>query len=275
MEQSIDYWRQVIELSPWIVAAPFLVGFAIIVMNSLMGSTRAVKTLSMVASVGAVAYGFAHSLMIFYALAKFPELGPWVSQVPYFVSGSFTLTVGCLIDNLAALMLIVVTCVSLLVQVYTHGYMREDPGYSRFYCYLSLFTASMLGLVVATNLFQMFFFWELVGVCSYFLIGFWWYKESAARACMKAFVINRIGDFGFLVGILWFFAITYNVWAGHPVLMFYDKGGIDIAGVIEKAYTAKVLDAQTLGLISMVMFMGPMAKSAQFMLHTWLPDAME
>ncbi|MBC7998442.1 MAG: NADH-quinone oxidoreductase subunit L, partial [Leptolyngbya sp.] len=136
-------------------------------------------------------------------------------------------------------------------------------------------TASMLGLVVATNLFQMFFFWELVGVCSYFLIGFWWYKESAARACMKAFVINRIGDFGFLVGILWFFAITYNVWAGHPVLMFYDKGGIDIAGVIEKAYTAKVLDAQTLGLISMVMFMGPMAKSAQFMLHTWLPDAME
>jgi proton-translocating NADH-quinone oxidoreductase chain L len=92
---------------------------------------------------------------------------------------------------------------------------------------------------------------------------------------MKAFVINRIGDFGFLVGILWFFAITYNVWAGHPVLAFYDKAGFDIAGAIEKAYTAKVLDAQTLGLISMVMFMGPMAKSAQFMLHTWLPDAME
>ncbi|MCC6978269.1 MAG: NADH-quinone oxidoreductase subunit L [Candidatus Melainabacteria bacterium] len=276
MEQSIDYWRQVIELSPWIVAVPFLVGFGIIVLNTLVGSsTKLVKTLSMVASIGGVVYGFIHSLMIFYALCKFPELGPWVKNVPYFTSASFTLTLGVLVDNLCAFMLIVVTSVSLLVQVYTHGYMREDPGYSRFYCYLSLFTASMLGLVVATNLFQMYFFWELVGVCSYFLIGFWWYKKSAAEACLKAFVINRIGDFGFLVGVLWFFAVTYNIWAGHPVLQFYDKGGFDIAGAIEKAYIAKQLDVQTLAFISMVMFMGPMAKSAQFLLHTWLPDAME
>lgn len=276
MDQSLDYWRQVIELSPWIVAVPFLVGFGIIILNSLVGSsTKQVKTLSMVASLSGVVYGFVHSIMIFYALAKYPQLGPWVKNIPYFVSGSFTLTLGVLIDNLASFMLIVVTSVSLLVQVYTHGYMREDEGYSRFYCYLSLFTASMLGLVVATNLFQMYFFWELVGVCSYFLIGFWFYKKSAAEACLKAFVINRIGDFGFLVGVLWFFAVTYNVWSGHPVLMFYDKDGFDIAGAIEKAYLAKALDAQTLGLISMVMFMGPMAKSAQFMLHTWLPDAME
>jgi NAD(P)H-quinone oxidoreductase subunit 5 len=276
VEQSIDYWRQVIELSPWIVAVPFLVGFGIILLNTLVGSsTKLVKTLSMVASIGGVVYGFIHSMMIFYALCKFPELGPWVKNIPYFTSASFTLTLGVLVDNLCAFMLIVVTSVSLLVQVYTHGYMREDPGYSRFYCYLSLFTASMLGLVVATNLFQMYFFWELVGVCSYFLIGFWWYKKSAAEACLKAFVINRIGDFGFLVGVLWFFAVTYNIWAGHPVLQFYDKGGFDLAGVIEKAYLAKQVDVQTLGFISMVMFMGPMAKSAQFLLHTWLPDAME
>ncbi len=276
MEQSIDYWRQVIELSPWIVAVPFLVGFGIILLNSLVGSsTKLVKTLSMVASVGGVLYGFVHSMMIFYALCKYPELGPWVKNIPYFISGSFTFTVGVLIDNLATFMMIVVTSVSLLVQIYTHGYMREDEGYSRFYCYLSLFTGSMLGLVVATNLFQSFIFWELVGVCSYFLIGFWFYKASAAEACLKAFVINRIGDFGFLVGVLWFFAVTYNVWQGHPVLQFYDKGGFDVAGVIEKAYLAKNFDATTLGWISIVMFMGPMAKSAQFMLHTWLPDAME
>lgn len=207
MDQSIDYWRQVIELSPWIVATPFLVGFGIIILNSLVGSsTKLVKTLSMVASVGGVLYGFIHSLLLFQALVKFPELAPWVKNIPYFTSASFTFTVGCLIDNLAVFMMIVVTSVSLLVQIYTHGYMREDPGYSRFYCYLSLFTGSMLGLVVSTNLFQSFIFWELVGVCSYFLIGFWWNKPSAAEACMKAFVINRVGDFGFLVGVLWFFA---------------------------------------------------------------------
>ncbi|HEY9787892.1 MAG TPA: NADH-quinone oxidoreductase subunit L [Candidatus Obscuribacterales bacterium] len=275
MEQSIDYWRQVIDSAYWIVAAPFLVGAAIIVLNSLFTSTRFVKTLSMMGSVGAVLYGFVHSLLIFYALAKFPELGPMVKNIPWFQSESFTFSVGILVDNLAAMMLIVVTTVSLLVQVYTHGYMREDPGYSRFYCYLSLFTGSMLGLVVATNLFQMYMFWELVGVCSYFLIGFWFYKRSAAEACLKAFVVNRIGDFGFLVGILWFFAVTYNFWLGHPVLQFFDRGGYDLAGAIDKAYQAHVLDATTLGWISMLMFMGPMAKSAQFILHVWLPDAME
>jgi len=276
VDQSIDYWRQVIEMSPWIVATPFLVGFGIIVLNSLVGSsTKLVKTLSMVASVGGVLYGFIHSLLLFQALVKHPELAPWVKNIPYFTSASFTFTVGCLIDNLAVFMMIVVTSVSLLVQIYTHGYMREDPGYSRFYCYLSLFTGSMLGLVVSTNLFQSFIFWELVGVCSYFLIGFWWNKPSAAEACMKAFVINRVGDFGFLVGVLWFFAVTYSVWSGHPVLQFFDKDGYDIAGAIHKAYLAKNLDVQTLWFISMVMFMGPMAKSAQFMLHTWLPDAME
>lgn len=275
MDQSIEYWRQIIDAATWIVAVPFIVGTAIIVLNQLFGSTRWVKTVSMLSSVGAVAYGFVHSLAIFYALAKFPELGPAVKNIPWFVSGNFTLAVGVLVDNLAAMMLIVVTTVSLLVQIYTHGYMREDPGYSRFYCYLSLFTASMLGLVVSTNLFQMYLFWELVGVCSYFLIGFWFYKKSAADACLKAFVINRIGDFGFLVGVLWFFSITYNTWLGHPVLQFYDKSGFDLSGSISKAYSAGVLDAQTLGWISMVMFMGPMAKSAQFILHVWLPDAME
>ncbi len=189
MDQSLDYWRQVIELSPWIVAVPFLVGFGIIILNSLVGSsTKQVKTLSMVASLSGVVYGFIHSVMIFYALAKYPQLGPWLKNIPYFVSGSFTLTLGVLIDNLAAFMLIVVTSVSLLVQVY-HAWLYA--GRRRIFALLLLFKfihRPMLGLVVATNLFQMYFFWELVGVCSYFLIGFWFYKKSAAEACLKAFV---------------------------------------------------------------------------------------
>ena len=193
---------------------------------------------------------------------------------------------GVLVDNLTASMLLVVTAVSLLVQVYTHGYMREDPGYRRFYSYLSLFTFSMLGLVVATNLFQMFFFWELVGVCSYLLIGFWWYKDSAAAACVKAFVVNRIGDFGFIVGLLIFLGCTYGFWhthIDHGMLSFFDPStnssleGITLAGAIKWAM-APAQNLMTQGLLTVLcilIFMGPMAKSAQFPLHVWLPDAME
>jgi NAD(P)H-quinone oxidoreductase subunit 5 len=182
---------------------------------------------------------------------------------------------GVMVDHLAAIMLIVVTTISLLVQVYTHGYMREDTGYSRFYSYLSLFTGSMLGLVVSTNLFESYFFWELVGVCSYFLIGFWWHKNTAAEACMKAFVVNRIGDFGFLVGVLWFLSATYGFWNGHPVLMFSDQAGYDLVGAIKWAASNGSLTAASLTAISVWMLMGPMAKSAQLPLHVWLADAME
>jgi NAD(P)H-quinone oxidoreductase subunit 5 len=141
--------------------------------------------------------------------------------------------------------------------------------------YLSLFTGSMLGLVVSTNFFQMYGFWELVGVCSYFLIGFWWYKESAAKACMKAFVVNRIGDFGFLIGTLTFFLYTKDFWSSTNVLGFVGPAGTDLAGVIHKAAAAGALNDSTLFFIACLIFMGPMAKSAQFPLHVWLPDAME
>lgn len=252
--------------------APFIAGFLIIL------GARVNKTLSMGLSIAAVAYGFVHSLLIFNALHANPT--PYQVNWDWFVSDSFKLTVGVLVDNLAAIMLIVVTCVSLLVQIYTHGYMREDPGYARFYSYLSLFTGSMLGLVVATNLFQMYFFWELVGVCSYFLIGFWWYKPSAAAAALKAFVVNRVGDFGFLVGILMFLAATMGFWsahADHGLLMFSDPtgGGIDLPGAIRWAMSDGHLTPALLTIISVLIFMGPMAKSAQAPLHVWLPDAME
>jgi NAD(P)H-quinone oxidoreductase subunit 5 len=260
--------------SPWIVIAPFLVGAAIILLYPFHRHVW-MKTLSMLLSVGAVAYGFAHSLCIFNDLRLTPALAPWQVNYDWFVSSSFKLATGVLVDNLAAVMLIVVTTVSFLVQIYTHGYMREDPGYCRFYAYLSLFTGSMLGLVVSTNLFEMYLFWELVGVCSYFLIGFWWYKNSAAAACLKAFLINRIGDFGFLVGILLLLAATYGFWQGSPILAFTDANGMDISGAIKWGVENGSITAASLTIIALLVFMGPMAKSAQAPLHVWLPDAME
>jgi NAD(P)H-quinone oxidoreductase subunit 5 len=275
-ENSLD--NVLLTSSPWIVAAPFLVGAIIILMWPFHRQIW-MKTLAMVLSVGAVTYGLGHSLGIFQLLQSNPDLPAWQVNWTWFTSSSFTLAIGVLVDHLAAIMLIVVTTVSLLVQVYTHGYMREDPGYCRFYAYLSLFTGSMLGLVVATNLFQMYFFWELVGVCSYFLIGFWWYKVSAAEAALKAFVVNRIGDFGFLVGILAFLYATYGFWQGHPLLQFVDPsgtaGGFDLTGAIKWGTGQGLITTVSLATISILIFMGPMAKSAQAPLHVWLPDAME
>jgi NAD(P)H-quinone oxidoreductase subunit 5 len=251
-----------------IVAAPFLAGTAIIL------GLRGNKTLSMLASVGAVFYGFLHSLLILITFAK-SETPAYQINWDWFNSASFNISMGLMVDHLAAVMLIVVTTISLFVQIYTHGYMREDAGYSRFYAYLSLFTGSMLGLVVSTNLFESFFFWELVGVCSYFLIGFWWHKNTAAEACLKAFVVNRIGDFGFLVGILLFLAATYGFWNGHPILMFADQAGFDLPHAIKWAADHGTLTAAGLTTISLWMLLGPMAKSAQLPLHVWLADAME
>lgn len=261
--------KQIVEAAPYIVALPFLAGLLIIL------GARHSKTLSMLLSVGAVLVGFVYSLLLFYALGQDPHLAPWYINRPWFVSSTFTLSMGVLVDNLMAVMFIIVTAVSLLVQIYTHGYMREDPGYSRFYAYLSLFTGSMLGLVASTNLFETYFFWELVGVCSYFLIGFWWYKTSAAEACLKAFIVNRVGDCGFLIGLIMLFAATKDFWGGNTVLAFVGPAGFDLPAVIQSANLAHALPATLLTVIALFVLLGPMAKSAQMPLHVWLPDAME
>lgn len=165
---------------------------------------------------------------------------------------------GVLIDPLSALMLIVVTSVALLVQVYSLGYMHGDSGFARYFSYQSAFAASMLGLVLANNFGQIFVFWELVGLCSYLLIGFWYGRQSAADAAKKAFITNRVGDFGFLLGIL-FLAIMF--------------GTLDFAGL---AASIKVYDHMLfLTPVAILLFFGPVGKSAQFPLHVWLPDAME
>lgn len=262
---------QIVQNAWGIVAAPFLAGFLIILF------LRKWKTVSMLTSIGAVVYGFIHSCLIFNAFAQRPELATMPPlEYPFFVSHSFVLSIGVLVDNLAVMMLLVVTSVSLLVQIYTHGYMREDPGYSRFYSYLSLFTGSMLGLVVATNLFQTYFFWELVGVCSYFLIGFWWYKNSAAAAALKAFVVNRVGDALFLVGILMLFVLTKDYWHGHTLLAFSGVANLgDVIALAMKQNHMTYWGVPGLAILSLLIFCGPVAKSAQVPLHVWLPDAME
>ena len=266
---SPDQLNLVVHSMPYIVALPFLAGVLII-----LGLWRS-KTISMLLSIAAVSIGFLYSLLLFYAISVNPTLVPWHIDLNWLVSSGLTLSIGVLVDNLVAVMMIIVTTISLLVQIYTHGYMREDPGYSRFYAYLSLFTGSMLGLVIATNLFQTYFFWELVGVCSYFLIGFWWYKNSAANAALKAMLMNRIGDCGFLIGILILLAATKDFWGSNTVLAYVGPTGYDLAGVIKNAYQSHALSAGLLTLSACLILLGPIAKSAQFPLHTWLPDAME
>ncbi len=167
--------------------------------------------------------------------------------------------IGVTIDGLSAIMLIVVTGVSLLVQFYSQEYMRGDTGYNRYYAFMSLFTASMLGLVLASSVLQVFVFWELVGLCSYLLIGFWFYKDSARKAATKAFLVTRIGDLGFLIAIL---------------LIWSETGQLDIPRIHELAATGAI-GSGVLTWFALGIFAGAAGKSAQFPLHVWLPDAME
>jgi NADH-quinone oxidoreductase subunit L len=171
-------------------------------------------------------------------------------------SGGVRLEIGFLIDRLTALMMVVVTFVALMVHVYTIGYMAEDPGYQRFFAYISLFTFSMLMLVMANNVLQLFFGWEAVGLVSYLLIGFWYTRPTAIHASLKAFLVNRVGDFGFILGIA-------------LVLAYF--GTLDYQQVFGAAPKA----AAPLTLICILLFVGAMGKSAQFPLHVWLPDSME
>jgi NADH-quinone oxidoreductase subunit L len=182
-------------------------------------------------------------------------------------SGDLKVDWALRIDALTAVMLVVVTTVSALVHLYSIGYMEEDPHRPRFFAYLSLFTFAMLALVTADNLAQMFFGWEGVGLASYLLIGFWYQKPEANAAAIKAFIVNRIGDFGFALGIFAVFMLTKSI-------------DFDIIFAQAPALTGKTIDffgwhADALTLICLLLFMGAMGKSAQFLLHTWLPDAME
>ena len=183
-------------------------------------------------------------------------------------SGDVHFEVGFLIDNLSAMMMVVVTFVSLMVHIYTIGYMAEDPGYSRFFSYISLFTFSMLMLVMSNNFMQLFFGWEAVGLVSYLLIGFWFTRPTAIYANLKAFLVNRVGDFGFLLGI---------------GMVLYYFGSLDYATVFHRAPELANTQVNLLGscnwslmtVTCLLLFVGAMGKSAQVPLHVWLPDSME
>jgi NADH-quinone oxidoreductase subunit L len=210
------------------------------------------------------------------SIAAFIEVaGGSVISVPLYTwltSGHLDVHIGLYIDRLTAVMLLLVTIVSSLVHVYTIGYMRGEPGYARFFSYIALFTFSMLMLVLADSLLQLFVFWEAVGLCSYLLIGHWYERASACSAATKAFIVNRVGDFGFLLGLL---------------LVWYSFGSLNYDEIFPAAHEAAALTMNVLGpfggtweisvftLICLLLFTGAVGKSAQVPLHVWLPDAME
>ncbi|MDZ7654417.1 MAG: NADH-quinone oxidoreductase subunit L [Sulfurimicrobium sp.] len=224
------------------------------------------RVLSHWVTIAGVATSFIASIVIFQDVAAGHVFNG--SVYTWMTSGEIRFEVGFLIDKLSALMMVVVTFVSLMVHIYTIGYMAEDPGYQRFFSYISLFTFSMLMLVMSNNFLQLFFGWEAVGLVSYLLIGFWYNKPTAIYANLKAFLVNRVGDFGFILGI-------------GMVLAYF--GTLDYAAVFSLApeissLSVSLLPGQTWSLLTVIcilLFIGAMGKSAQFPLHVWLPDSME
>ncbi|KKQ19758.1 MAG: NADH dehydrogenase subunit L [candidate division TM6 bacterium GW2011_GWA2_36_9] len=203
------------------------------------------------------------SVFILYAkLTTFSDVNVIQTKISWLALGSSNIQVGILIDNLAAMMLIVVTLISFVVHLFSTEYMADDIRYSRYFAYLGLFTFSMLGIVIANNFLFMYIFWELVGLSSYLLIGFWYEKKSAADAGKKAFLVNRIGDLGFFAGILILF-FSYNT-------LFFDEIFAGISGGHIPFDSGFWLTAS-----GILIFCGAIGKSAQFPLHVWLPDAME
>ena len=238
---------------PWVILFLPLVAAAMIALV-----TRRDGALSARLSIGAVVAGFVLSLIFIGAEGWQPATAP--AAVSWLAVGSLRVDFGVRLDALSLLMMLMVTGVAGVIHVYSWGYMRDDPGFSRFFACLSLFTFSMLGIVLATNFIQLFIFWELVGVSSYLLIGYWYERPAAAEAGKKAFLTNRLGDFGFLLGIL-------TVWVTLQSLDFQE---------LEQRLK---LDSHALGALTTVagllIFCGAVGKSAQFPLHVWLPDAME
>ena len=210
-------------------------------------------------TIGAVGISCALALWVFSAVMAAPNHMLMVDDIKWAVVGNLNIHLGVLVDSLTAVMVVVVTFVSLMVQIYSQGYMKGDTGYMRYYAFMSLFTACMLGLVLANNILFMFVFWEGVGLGSYLLIGFWFHKPSAANAAKKAFIVTRLGDFGFLAAIL---------------ILFAQTGTFDTEELY-KLVAAGTLAGTTLTWVAVGIFAGAAGKSAQFPLHVWLPDAME
>ncbi len=248
----------------WVPLAPLVGSVLAGVLGTQFGGNRIGRVGSHTLTILGVLVAFVLSVLTLLSVvqdgARFNEtLYPWMSV------GGLKMEVGFLVDGLTAMMMCVVTFVSLMVHLYTVGYMHEDEGYNRFFAYISLFTFSMLMLVMSNNLLQLFFGWEAVGLVSYLLIGFWYNKPTAIFANMKAFLVNRVGDFGFILGI---------------GLIVAFAGTLNYAEVFGKKVELSALlfpgtDWMLVTVICICLFIGAMGKSAQFPLHVWLPDSME
>src|SRR5438309_991767 len=221
-------------------------------------------------AVPAVGISFLLSAWIFTEVAKGEPIH--VTLYSWIASGAFDVSIGLYIDRLTAAMLLLVTIVSGLVHVYTIGYMHGEPGYARFFAYVALFTFSMLMLVMADNFLQLYMFWEAVGLCSYLLIGHWYERKTACDAATKAFVVNRVGDFGFGLGVMLIFAVfgalQYDQVFTHAVLI--EGQTINLLKPLGGQWPVEVMTV-----ICLLLFAGAVGKSAQVPLHVWLPDAME
>lgn len=242
--------------------------FLVIILGKFFNVVQSRRIISFI-TLASTLYGLVFALGSFIYIFKTPDF-VYENSYSFLKIADYSLNFGVFVDNLSILMLLVVTTVSFIVQLYSSKYMYNDKSFPRFFAYLNLFNFSMIGLVLSSNLFQNYAFWELVGVSSYLLIGFWYKKPSAADAAKKAFIMNRIGDFGLLVGTI---AVSYFMYqySGVNELSTVPFGNINDVGNYLFSYTNDFVFT----LICVLLLMGSFAKSAQFPLHTWLADAME
>ena len=249
-----------------------LLGFLI---AGLFGNKIGAKASEYITS-GFLVIAAALSWVAFFTVAMGSSEPVRVPVLHWLTSGTLSFDWAIRVDTLTAIMLVVINSVSALVHIYSIGYMHHDPHRPRFFAYLSLFTFAMLMLVTSDNLVQMFFGWEGVGLASYLLIGFWYKKPSANAAAMKAFVVNRVGDFGFLLGIFGIFVLFGAVDYATIFSTAQNYAAGENASQVVLSFLGFELDKQgALTVVALLLFMGAMGKSAQFLLHTWLPDAME
>lgn len=245
-----------------------LLPFASFVVLGLAGWR--IKDRAHLVAVPAVALSWVLSVFAFVDVASGSVIS--VSLYTWLTSGSLDIHIGLSIDRLTAVMLLLVTTVSGLVHVYTIGYMHGEPGYARFFSYIALFTFSMLMLVLADNLLQLFVFWEAVGLCSYLLIGHWYERPSACAAATKAFIVNRVGDFGFLLGLF----LAWTSFGSLTYLEIFSQAHQSVNATLNLfAPVGGHWDVSVVTLVCLLLFMGAVGKSAQVPLHVWLPDAME
>lgn len=242
--------------------------FLLIILGRFFNVVQSKKVISTL-TLASTLYGFIFAIESLFYIAKTPDF-IYENSYDFLKLNDYVLNLGVFVDNLSVVMLLVVTSVSFLVQLYSTKYMSHDKSFTRFFGYLNLFNFSMLGLVLSPNLFQTYVFWELVGVSSYLLIGFWYKKPSASKAAKKAFIMNRIGDCGLLAGtiILSYFMYQYSSNESLATIPFLNIN--DIANYLY-SYTNNALFV----IVCILLLMGSIAKSAQFPLHTWLADAME